>query len=318
MHAVSDMARTRQAVNLPMLFGPLFFAAMAAVAPSRRLDGTQKRPESGGTTAEQRAARAALGACILSGVACLSLAPHQEPRFLLPLTLPLALLFGSSVCATEPAAPGRVRPGPDAPRAFGWRGAWGLSCRWLLFNLAMLLFFAGAHQSGVTRVLIWLAGRGGGDEGFAGGLTRGDAVVFFRTYMPPVGSLLLAPTAAPGCLPPEGPRPRSLPLPVAAQSWSRWLQDTMQDMVQDAMDVTGGGVRTATAPSRAGWRRWPATGRAGTRTQAGTRAQAQARARARRASGGASALGGAQSTSAARRPRSSRPRCRRRPPPLPY
>ena len=119
---------------------------------------------------------AALGACILSGVACLSLAPHQEPRFLLPLTLPLALLFGSSVCATEPAAPGRVRPGPDAPRAFGWRGAWGLSCRWLLFNLAMLLFFAGAHQSGVTRVLIWLAGRGGGDEGFAGGLTRGDAV----------------------------------------------------------------------------------------------------------------------------------------------
>jgi len=239
MHAVSDMARTRQAVNLPMLFGPLFFAAMAAVAPSRRLDGTQKRPESGGTTAEQRAARAALGACVLSGVACLSLAPHQEPRFLLPLTLPLALLFGSSVCATEPATPGRVRPGPDAPRAFGWRGAWGLSCRWLLFNLAMLLFFAGAHQSGVTRVLIWLAGRGGGDEGFAGGLTRGDAVVFFRTYMPPVGSLLLAPTAAPGCLPPEGPRPRSLPLPVAAQSWSRWLQDTMQDMVQDAMDVTG-------------------------------------------------------------------------------
>lgn len=39
-----------------------------------------------------RLTRACLG-CVTSGLAILSLAPHQEPRFLLPLALPLTLLL---------------------------------------------------------------------------------------------------------------------------------------------------------------------------------------------------------------------------------
>lgn len=275
---------THLVVNLPMLFGPLFLAALFSLLPSRA-GGGEDSPSDGSNSSgytqglnspareaaerlrlSRLGARATLGACCASGLLFLSLAPHQEPRFLLPLTLPLTLLFSHTVAFPPPITPLRTtssssstssRGGSSPPWAF-WRrrrrSGGGMSRTWLVFNAVMLLLFAGVHQGGVTRALLWLAGRGGGDEGFSQGVARGDSVVWFRTYMPPVASLLLAPTAAPGCLPPAGPRPRSLPLPGTAPSWSIWLQDTMQDAMQDAMDVTGWG--STGQGDEGSWTRW--------------------------------------------------------------
>ena len=54
-------------------------------------------------------------------------APHQEPRFLLPMALPLVVLVGPSVIDKR------------------WKRA-----LWVLFNLLGAIVFGALHQSGVA------------------------------------------------------------------------------------------------------------------------------------------------------------------------
>lgn len=63
----------------------------------------------------------------------LSLIPHQEPRFLLPLLFPLVILY--------------------APRVYQNRA---LLSGWLILNLILFWFFAFVHQSGVTSSILHL------------------------------------------------------------------------------------------------------------------------------------------------------------------
>ena len=76
--------------------------------------------------------RLVLLGCIFSGCGLLSVAQHQEPRFLLPLLLPLCVLF--------------------APRFFCFRW-WIVS--WIIFNISLLVFFGVLHQGGVIPSLIY-------------------------------------------------------------------------------------------------------------------------------------------------------------------
>eukprot|EP00656_Telonema_subtile_P016412 TRINITY_DN18666_c0_g1_i2.p1 TRINITY_DN18666_c0_g1~~TRINITY_DN18666_c0_g1_i2.p1 ORF type:complete len:511 (+),score=81.90 TRINITY_DN18666_c0_g1_i2:159-1691(+) len=94
-------------------------------------------------------------ACAYCGLAIMSLAPHQEPRFLLPMVVPFALL-ASAV---------------QMPRL-------GIATT-VMFNLVLTLFFGFLHQSGVVPAVVHLKDA-----------PAHTHAVFFRTYPPPQHLLL--------------------------------------------------------------------------------------------------------------------------------
>ena len=100
-------------------------------------------------------------------LAMLSLITHQEPRFLLPLVVPLAMLVGSQIT-----------------------GSRLLKSSWIIFNLACLLVYGYAHQGGLTQTLAHL------QKLFVDpSMSNTDVHVIYRgTYMPP-RFLLMAPYA---------------------------------------------------------------------------------------------------------------------------
>jgi hypothetical protein len=79
-------------------------------------------------------------ACAVAGLAGLSLAPHQEPRFLLPLTCPLALAVGPALVARKGGVGRLLRVRDDdndddwwCCHSETWRGDWsydGRDDRW--------------------------------------------------------------------------------------------------------------------------------------------------------------------------------------------
>ena len=113
------------------------------------------------------------GACGAAGLGLLSAAPHQEPRFLLPLCLPAALLAARCLQATGGAHSGGR-----------WVGWWGAV--WLLFNVGAGGVFGVLHQGGVVPALLWLTAQRG---------AAARSLLWYKTYMPPAASLLLAPAA---------------------------------------------------------------------------------------------------------------------------
>ncbi|KAE9312794.1 hypothetical protein PF008_g19889 [Phytophthora fragariae] len=158
---------THLTVNMPMLFGPMFLVFLVRFLryPDRSFFG---------------------GACVMFPLACLSLAPHQEPRFLLPTIVPLHIftaLHGRT---------GVVR--------FLTTYKLGLLL-WIGFNVVLTLFFGILHQGGVVPMLLSLSTIGTSYEGAStvNGLTSscrfenasslahvGSArLVFAKTYMPP-------------------------------------------------------------------------------------------------------------------------------------
>ena len=92
----------------------------------------------------------------LSGIALLSLIPHQEPRFLLP-AVPLIL---SSI---------QLPRSKTLTRYF--------LATWIIFNVVLGVLMGVYHQGGVVPAQIWL-----GEQGNMG-LTE---VLWWRTYSPPV------------------------------------------------------------------------------------------------------------------------------------
>ena len=160
------------AVNLPLLALPLLPSAVGAAAQAARRLRAQTRGFS--RAARGRGARAdtlvlVLASSVLLPIAVLSLAPHQEPRFLLPVMLPLAALGGP--------------------------GAMQHRCRLLIcFNVAMALFFGGMHQAGVLPAVAFAAHHVQ-HLSTACSLAPRPQVLFWRTYLVPQ-SLFRAPAGA--------------------------------------------------------------------------------------------------------------------------
>ncbi|RYG55820.1 hypothetical protein EON66_04390, partial [archaeon] len=98
-----------------------------------------------GTVTRSQAQAATMSVCIIAvSLAALSSAPHQEPRFLLPLLYPLAM------CASFVAS---ARAHARVPRFF----VRALVGAWLLGNVALGVFFGGLHQAGVTPAFLRLS-----------------------------------------------------------------------------------------------------------------------------------------------------------------
>ncbi|KAJ2035478.1 alpha 1,2 mannosyltransferase, partial [Coemansia sp. S3946] len=108
-------------VNMPLLFGPLYILAIAGLWGFLR----SGRSSCVGMTA---------AGSVISGVALLSIAPHQEARFLLPALPGLAISTWRYVNL--------------APRAFWYA--------WIVFNAVLFVIFGGMHQAGVVPVVAFL------------------------------------------------------------------------------------------------------------------------------------------------------------------
>ncbi|TMW69786.1 hypothetical protein Poli38472_001942 [Pythium oligandrum] len=148
---------THAMVNMPMLFGPLYFAFLAHAL---------------GSTTNDRIQHLWRGSCVLFPLLCISMAPHQEPRFLLPLLVPLHL-FTPNIFKSR------------------WKSIW------ILFNILLAVFFGILHQGGLVPLLLELSE--GGQENLVLSFAfwskcnvdytlfkpSATPLVFYKTYMPP-------------------------------------------------------------------------------------------------------------------------------------
>ncbi len=131
---------THVLVNMPMLYGPLCVPAAAALW--RALELWTQKPNHAAESrlrAERAQWRASMrsrqglatfitAGTVVCGLAGLSLAPHQEPRFLVPTVVPMCVLFGDQIYAKE-------RAGRRTRVIF-----------WLGFNTVVAFFFGVLHQ----------------------------------------------------------------------------------------------------------------------------------------------------------------------------
>jgi phosphatidylinositol glycan class Z len=136
---------THAIVNMLILYGPLAFAgylfimaAMAAKSP--------KPPK-----VQILSLMVATG-----GLTLLSAAPHQEPRFILPVLVPLVIIGSAAVAVKN-------------QRIFVFL--------WVTFNFILLLFFGVLHQSGVQKSLLGISSK----------IPKIDPTIwiYWKTYMPP-------------------------------------------------------------------------------------------------------------------------------------
>ncbi|TKA55919.1 hypothetical protein B0A53_01618 [Rhodotorula sp. CCFEE 5036] len=141
-------------VNWPMLFGVGIVAVGTAIRSAwRQRKAHRTRPQSGSMSLY-------LWTLALPTLA-LSVQPHQEPRFLIPLLIPLVLIAG--------------------------RSALGL---WLTHSILFTVLFGFLHQGGLIPALFELSSSlRRTSDGQLGALREVD-VVFWRTFMPPRHLLL--------------------------------------------------------------------------------------------------------------------------------
>lgn len=83
----------------------------------------------------------------------LSLIPHQEPRFLIPLIIPLSLLLGSK----------------------NFKNYCFFTYVWIMTNVLCLYFYGFIHQAGVYLSMQYISGQN----------NNNSIVIFYKTYMPP-------------------------------------------------------------------------------------------------------------------------------------
>ena len=214
---------THAVVNTPMMFGPLALLGLLEVC--RFIRQNLSPQDSTGPGAAKKATaiavvlnlRVVLGAIVVLYLAGLSTAPHQEARFLLPLLLPMAIMYGAQIFGSGGSGNDAVASiDGDASASASKRGSIArrgaspspaapyqrhqlvglLQVAWVVFNLAVCVFFGGLHQAGVSRALISIAAAGGANSGSSGSgsWAKGSSVVFFHTYMPPV-ALIAQPAA---------------------------------------------------------------------------------------------------------------------------
>ncbi|PIA17675.1 hypothetical protein COEREDRAFT_96592 [Coemansia reversa NRRL 1564] len=112
-------------LSMPVLFGPLYFLAIAKAGMFISLSNSR-------TNASYTSVTAAIS--IITGLAMLSMAPHQEPRFLLPV-LPAIM-----VCTWR-------------WHSIFLRRLWHF---WVLFNLILAIAYGVIHQAGVIPTLDFL------------------------------------------------------------------------------------------------------------------------------------------------------------------
>ena len=147
-------------VNGPMMFGPSWIVLMFRLLRGRiASDGVRRTPT------KSPALLYVLWATVLLPLVALSLAPHQEPRFLAPMLVPVCVLSTLYV-QNEDADEAKKKPN----RFLFFK-------LWIVFNALLVALFGILHQGGVmssVRALPALQP--------STGLAR---ALFWKTYTPP-------------------------------------------------------------------------------------------------------------------------------------
>ncbi|KAG1802573.1 glycosyltransferase family 22 protein [Suillus variegatus] len=144
-------------VNLPMLFGPwITWLAVRAIVDSASLFN-KKNDKS----FEVDVLRPTIIQMIILSLSVLSVQPHQEPRFLVPLLLPIIVLIANT---------GQLA---HVGKAF-W-----VSCS--IFNFVLAVLFGILHQGGVVPSLFHL-------HPLVANASLGTRtnIIYWKTYMPPL------------------------------------------------------------------------------------------------------------------------------------
>jgi len=151
---------THAVVNMMIMYGPLTLAAYLSIYAVlwKGTGGTVTSKTFGRKTTENGGIIVVLQAVVVFGLGFLSIAPHQEPRFLLPLIIPLVLL------------------GENCIKRFPTIGTFV----WILFNLVLFILFGILHQGGVTKSLLAV-----GSTAIQSQQIQPTSWIYWRTYMPP-------------------------------------------------------------------------------------------------------------------------------------
>ncbi|KAG2159341.1 glycosyltransferase family 22 protein [Suillus bovinus] len=144
-------------VNLPMLFGPWVTWLVVRVI----VDSAILSNERNGKSFEVDVLRSTIIQMIILSLTVLSLQPHQEPRFLVPLLLPIIVLVANT---------GRLA---HVGKAF-W-----VSCS--IFNFVLAVLFGILHQGGVVPSLFHLHSLVADPS-----LGTRTNIIYWKTYMPPL------------------------------------------------------------------------------------------------------------------------------------
>lgn len=144
---------THALVNMLIMYGPLALVTYFLIGTT-----LWKYPSRTATIIRCNFTWIVSSAVVVFGLGFLSLAPHQEPRFVLPLLVPLVLL------------------GEKPIQRYPTSGAFV----WGLFNLILFTLFGLLHQGGVTQSLLSV---GSTDKWMQ--QSRPTAWIYMRTYMPP-------------------------------------------------------------------------------------------------------------------------------------
>jgi hypothetical protein len=121
---------------------------------------------------------------IIISLGVLSCAPHQEPRFLLPLTVPLVLLYAKSFVSRIEGQKNDINDN-DSKVNGGVNSTiqWSMMIIWVLVNVLLFIFFGRMHQGAVIPSLLdvpkLIRTQSGGSKPLL------EAMVYFHTYMPP-------------------------------------------------------------------------------------------------------------------------------------
>ena len=114
---------THIVVNLPLLFLPLVICFISEILSL--VSGTRQTASTGFTGSSSRAF---LALCFVTPVFLLSMVPHQEARFIIPILVPLVLLYAEFVMSGTCF--------PNVP--------------WIIWNILGCLMFGFIHQGGIV------------------------------------------------------------------------------------------------------------------------------------------------------------------------
>lgn len=119
--------------------------------------------------------RCLLQMTIFISISILSLIPHHEPRFLLPLIIPIICLYGNQLARLM-------------------QKFQSLLAIWLIMQIVLLIFYGWIHQAGIIRSLLFLQNEHHNELIVGDDLqstTTTTRLIFTRMYLPPQHLLLI-------------------------------------------------------------------------------------------------------------------------------
>ena len=177
-------------VNMPMLYGPLAILFYASILKKISKHNVISKRWMMIDNEERKQSTLLYQSIIVLSLLILSIAPHQEPRFLLPLSVPLMILHGRDIVMI----PNKHKVHDEKCDCIQWRRyilqQQQLLLLWIGFNLLLYMFFGTLHQSGVIPSMMdqqqqqqqQQQQRYNQKNDF---FIPPEAIIYYHTYMPP-------------------------------------------------------------------------------------------------------------------------------------